>query len=129
MVMATNYEPEQKYEFSAPQNIVISGLSSFMKIFGIICIIGGVLMVLGSFMVAKGLSSDQLQGVFVIILGVLQYRASGAFRAVVTTHGDDIHHLMNALGILKNIYKIQVVLILVVFVLAVVLAVFTAGKA
>ncbi len=66
---------------------------------------------------------------FVIILGVLQYRASVAFRAVVTTQGDDIHHLMNALGILKNIYKIQVVVMLVMFVLAIVLAVLTAGKA
>lgn len=127
--MAADFQSEQKYEFSPPQNTVISSLSSFMKIFGIICIVGGIFLILGSLMIVKGLSPDQLQGVFVLVIGALQYRASAAFRAVVTTQGDDINHLMSALGILKNIYKIQVLVMVAMFVVAIVFALFTAGKA
>ena len=129
MTMSAEFDSQQTYEFSAPQNTVISSLASFMKIFGIICIVGGVLLVLGSLFTAKGLSPDQLQGVFVIIIGALQHRAAKAFRSVATTQGDDIHHLMTALGILRDIYKIQVIVMIAVFLLALVLGVIVAGNA
>jgi hypothetical protein len=127
--MSANLGDEQNYEFSDQQNTVINSLSSFMKIFGIICVAGGVLMILGSLMIVKAVSGDQLQAVFVIILGVLQYQASAAFRSVAKTQGNDIHHLMNALTILKNVYKVQVIVVIAAFVMAIVLALFTAGKA
>ncbi len=127
--MSTDSDSQPTYEFSAPQNTVIGSLASFMKVFGIICIVGGVLLILGSLFTAKGLSPDQLQGVFVVIIGVLQHRAARAFRSVATTQGNDIPHLMTALGILRDIYKIQVIVMIAVFLLAIVLGVIVAGNA
>jgi len=127
--MSTDSDSQPTYEFSAPQNTVIGSLASFMKVFGIICIVGGVLLILGSLFTAKGLSPDQLQGVFVVIIGVLQHRAARAFRSVATTQGNDIPHQMTALGILRDIYKIQVIVMIAVFLLAIVLGVIVAGNA
>jgi hypothetical protein len=52
-----------------------------------------------------------------VVIGLLTYQAGASFQKIVETQGADIHHLMEALGSLRVLYRVQFVLILVAIIL------------
>ena len=54
-----------------------------------------------------------LTGIILMFLGVMLFSASGHFKNVVNTRGDDIAHLMTAIGRLRSAFRVLYVLIAV----------------
>ena len=100
------------YEFTPEQNELIVSLAFNMKIVGIVSLIaGGLLTIAGLILLARGGVSALIQGVLALIIGGLTVQAAGAFRLIVDSQGDDIGHLMSALGALRSLYRLQVILL------------------
>jgi hypothetical protein len=110
---ATPGAGREAYEFSPEQNEVVASLASNMKTVGVVSLIGGgLLVVAGCFLIAKGGGSALIQGAVAVVLGGFTVQAAGAFRQIVDSRGDDIGHLMTALGVLRSLYRLQVILLL-----------------
>jgi hypothetical protein len=109
---ATSGAGRKAYEFSPEQNEVIASLASNMKMVGVVSLICGALFVLAVTLFAKGGVSALLQGIVALVFGVFTVLAAGEFREIVDSREDDIGHLMTALGVLRNLYKLQVILLL-----------------
>jgi hypothetical protein len=110
------------YEFTPDQNQVIGKLSWYMRIFGAVLILGGALRLIGGLTAGQAEGGSWLiDGTLGLILGGLTISAARAFTAIVDTRGQDLHHLMEALGRLKTIYAIQVWLIGIALVLVAIL--------
>ncbi len=125
--MSTDMGPGPGYEFSEKENATIKSLAWFMKLTGIILIVAGVLAALGGIASGENLLAGLLQGAFSIVVGLLQYRASTAFSTVVATHGNDILHLMSALGTLRTLYKLQIIAIAAAVIIGVIAGLMSAS--
>ena len=100
------------YEFTPGQIEVIRSLSWYMQIVGVVSVIsGGILVVAGLVLVAKGGASSLLQGVVALIIGAVTMQAAGAFRNIVDSRENHLRHLMTALSTLRSLYKLQVILL------------------
>ena len=110
------------YEFTEDQDRVISNVASSMRIVAL------VLMVVGSFQMVIALvgfmgSGDAnltrwaLQGGLALVIGGFTMQAGTAFRKIVSAKGNDIGHLMEALSVLRKLYRLQVVLFVIAAVL------------
>lgn len=100
------------YEFTPEQNEVIAGLASNMKVVGIVSVIAGILLVVAGFvLLARGDFSAIFQGILALVFGWFTLQAAAAFRQIVNSQGDDIRHLMTALGVLRSLYLLQVILL------------------
>jgi len=107
------------YEFTREQNEVIASLASNMKIVGVVSVIaGGLLILAGLVLLARGGVSALIQGVLALIIGGFTVQAAGAFRLIVNSQGDDIGHLMTALGALRSLYRLQVFLLCIALCIA-----------
>lgn len=114
------------YEFSLEQNEVIASLATNMNIVGVISILGGILLLgAGVIQLAKGGVAALIQGALALVVGMLTVQAASAFRKIVDTRGDDIGHLMSALGSLRSLYRLQVILLCIA--LALLAVVFCTG--
>ncbi len=118
---------DERYEFSDAQNQVIHDLARKMQGVGIFMIALGVLALAG--FVAGLLAPDlvpSLIWVFIaayfVAVGLWSVRAARELEKVVTTEGEDIPHLMRAMGEIKKLYTLHFWLI-VVYLLLVVLAI------
>jgi hypothetical protein len=109
---ATARAGREGYEFSPEQNEVIASLASNMKMVGVVSLIGGGLLVVCCVLFAKGGASVLIQGALALVLGGFTVQAAGAFRQIVDSRKDDIGHLMTALGTLRSLYRLQVILLL-----------------
>jgi len=115
---------EPGYEFSPEQNEVIAALASSMKFVGVISLLGGALLLV-AVQLTKGGLIKSVQAVLALIIGGLTVHAAGAFRQILDCPGNDIRHLMTALGALRMLYRLQVFLICIA--LGLVLLVLAAG--
>jgi hypothetical protein len=107
------------YEFSREQNEVIASLAFNMKIVGVVSLIAGALLVVGGFvLLAKGGVPAFIQGVLALVIGGFTVQAAAAFRRIVESQGDDIGHLMTALGALRSLYRLQVFLLCIALVVS-----------
>ena len=133
------------YEFDAKQNQTISELAAAMKWVAVPLIIIGVIYVVSTivhlfrafqsfetFLLALMLA---LAAVLYLALGFWTNRSSNSFAEVVSTHGSDIGHLMEALDNLRKKYsllslfvKIYVVLLTIALIVGLVMG-FTSGFA
>ena len=98
---------QPQYEFDETQNRVILGLSQKMKFVSIFLIIVGLLQALGGVFSAlaqsiPGLIEGLTGGIIYILVGIWGTGAANSFRKVVDTEGNDIDHIMGALGDLKK---------------------------
>jgi hypothetical protein len=99
-------------EFTPEQNQVIASLAFNMRIVGVVSLIaGGLLAAAGCALAVKGGWPPLIQGVLALVIGGLTVQAAGAFRRIVDSRGDDIGHLMEALGALRTLYQVQVFLL------------------
>lgn len=95
-----------------------------MRFVGMCLIIGAILAALAgvlNLVQTRSQGAENLiQGIIYLVIGILTYQAGGSFRKVVETHGTDIRYLMDALGSLRVLYRIQfwLVLIAIIFITA-----------
>ncbi len=103
---------ESAYEFSEEQNKVLKSLSNAMRWVGAVMLVVGVLQfVAGLFTMDKGGLATSVQGAIVVIFAVYTYKAAYAFRRIVDSAGQDIAHLMAAICSLRNLYRLQVIIL------------------
>jgi hypothetical protein len=106
--------PGGGYEFTEEQNRVIGSLASSMGwVSAIIVIVGLLQLVVGIAQVSKGGIAAIAQAAVYFVVGWLTHKASKEFREITTSEGNDVGHLMDALGALRVLYRIQVIVILV----------------
>jgi O-antigen ligase len=108
------------YEFTPEQNQTISRLTSAMSFVGILFLILGCLAMFGGVaelvLVGSG-GNSIITGIVYAVLGGYTKQAASSFDTIVSTQGNDIPHLMNALDQLRRLYGVLRVLIIVALVL------------
>jgi len=109
------------YEFTAEQNETFRGLVRNMRRSGIVVAIASVILfayhMVDHFGISLGGTPSEavyyvdltlwclLSGVGIVV-AVLLVRATGAFTAVIHTEGNDVEHLMQGLGRLRDILRL-----------------------
>jgi hypothetical protein len=125
------------YNFSQLEEISIRKVGGRSKTWGIISLIIGALLLLAGLGVMVGVDHPIAKAAGAAILAVaLQPIISGwfymqagqAFDAVVDTHGDDIGHMMNAVGKLTNAVRVEAIVSILAVVLGFALATAFAGS-
>jgi hypothetical protein len=114
-------ETPRGYEFTALENRRFTRLAGAMQIVALLEVVGAA----GSVLLAAPLALDGIEkksalatllpiaAVLVpLLVGFWTYRAGGHLRMIVRTQGDDIRHLMAAVGQLTNLYILQIWLFL-----------------
>jgi hypothetical protein len=124
------------YEFTQPENVVIGRLGSRAKTWGIISIIvGAIMLILGVVVIiaidnaiatAAGavIAAAALQPV---VSGAFYLGAGGAFSNVVNTQGNDIPHMMSAMGKLTNAMRVEAIVAIIAMVAGTVLGIVLSG--
>lgn len=114
------------YEFSPAEDAVISDTAKWVGIFAWFAIVGGLLMALvGLVTIPAGLVNVVIGAVYLVI-GIWFRGAAKSLSLVVTTAGNDVAHLMEALGNLKSAFMAMVILVAVGFALGILVAVLAA---
>jgi hypothetical protein len=133
----------RQYEFNENQNLVIGTLAFLLRVLAVAALLSAaVLLVLGLLSatgawprgnrvdgtlapvgerLARG-AAYLLEGGVAAFLGMLLFQAGGSFRKIVDTQGRDVSHLMAALGKLKQVYAIQVLVMVLGLLLLLMLA-------
>jgi hypothetical protein len=100
-----------QYEFNAHQNSIIKVMAMKMKYVGFFLVFAGCLMGLISIV---AMFMKPLFGLFylclfapLLLIGIWNIRAANSFGFVVTTAGNDIRHLMNAIVSLRKLYTLM----------------------
>jgi hypothetical protein len=88
-----------QYEFTAPQNDTIAGVARWAKALAIIMFVQAGGAVLGG---------NLLGAMIDLCLGILLWGGGTSLGAVVTTQGNDVRHLMQALEKLSTLFGIRV---------------------
>jgi len=102
------------HEFSEQQNNLIISLASYMGATGIILLIVGAIQLLaGAVTIANGGFVALIEGLLSLVIGGFTLKAAGAFRQIVSSTGNDIGYLMSALGTLRDLYRLQVIAVVV----------------
>jgi uncharacterized membrane protein YvbJ len=110
--------PGGGYEFTEEQNRVIGSLASSMGWVSAILVILGLLeLVVGIAKVSRGGIAAIIQAAVLLVIAWLTHKASKEFREITTTQGNDVGHLMDALEALRELYRIQVILIVLAVIL------------
>ena len=109
------------YEFNEYENSIIDKTASRAKLWGIISTTVGALQVVGSCgMVANpSLGTWLPTGIIAIVVGVTFIGAGNSLKAVVTTQGNDLMHLMQAMQKMSSAFIIEIICAIVGFALAV----------
>lgn len=116
------------YEFSLSEDVIIGKVGKRSRAYGIVSLITGALMVAGGFIVAaafpgtlRALGIGFLVAGFVpLISGRFYLEAGAALSSVVTTQGEDIPHMMEALGKLRGAVRIEGISVLLGFIVGLV---------
>jgi len=105
------------YEFSAQENETIQVLATRMKFVGIFNIVIGVLYGASGlvFLLVQPLALLLYLPVvgMLVLVGLWTNSASSSFKMIVQTEGQDIMHLMSALGQMRKLYNLQFWLLVV----------------
>jgi hypothetical protein len=109
------------YEFNPEQGKLIGDLGRSMRIVGLMvlayAIVGIVMMALVAWN-SRMLAID-LNPILGLFIGWWAIAAGRSFGSVATTQGNDIGYLMDALGKLRNIFQLIVILFIVALTIAI----------
>jgi hypothetical protein len=110
-----------QYEFNEYENSVIDKAASRAKLWGIISTTIGALQVLGScgMFASPSLASYLPSGIVSIVVGVTFIGAGNSLKSIVTSQGNDLMHLGQAMQKLSTAFMIQIVCAIIAFVLVV----------
>jgi hypothetical protein len=130
-----------EYEFTGDQNQLLGSLGGKMRLVGLVMLIMGFCTLLMAALIAVGGQSEPklkelppatfwsivgyyaIAGLFYLLLGSWTRNSGGSFQQIVSTRGQDMSRLMEALGSLHKIYTVLYVLCIVAIILFVVLVV------
>ena len=113
--------PPSRFEFGALDNQRFTRLATVMQL---VAIAIAILSAQIAFTTRAGMLADvhgaQLQSLFLklaqvlvpVAVAVWTFRAGSHLRKIVRTTGDDIQHLMRAIGALSRLYSLQFLLLL-----------------
>jgi hypothetical protein len=109
------------YEFNEYENSIIDKTASRAKLWGIISTTIGALQILGScgMFASPTLATYLPAGIVAIVVGVTFIGAGNSLKSVVTTQGNDLMHLMQAMQKMSTAFIIEIICAIVGFVLAV----------
>jgi len=109
-----------EYEFNEEENKAIGGLSHKMKFVSIFLIIVAILSIIEAIIpIANGkaelavLGPDIIGALVALLIGVWGINAARSFQKVVDTEGNDIAHLMAAVGNLNKLVGIAYWLLMI----------------
>lgn len=110
------------YEFNGYENSIIDKAASRAKLWGVISTTIGILQIFGScFMFASPTLGTYLPaGIVAVVVGITFIGCGNSLKAVVSTQGNDIMHLMQAMQKLSTAFIIQIICAIIGFVLAVI---------
>lgn len=116
------------YEFNDYENSVIDKAAGRMKLWGIISTVIGALQFLGScgmFVDAK-YATNLPTGIVAIVVGITFMGAGNSLKSVVTTQGNDLMHMMQALQKMGSAFLIETICTIVGFILMAIVLVLVA---
>lgn len=103
------------YEFNAAENPVLGETAGLARAWGIISVVLGIIASLGSFSPSRGGDPVDavtlVEGIGTIVVGVFFIRTAGSLKSVVTTEGNDIKHMMDAMKSLRTVFLIEMVVL------------------
>lgn len=104
-----------QYEFNETENATIGKTAGRARTWGIIAIIIGAIEVLSgfAFFVSPGLLLNFFTGIVQIVIGVTFLGVGGSLKSVVTTQGNDLEHMMQALNKISTAFMIQIIMAIV----------------
>jgi hypothetical protein len=110
------------YEFNEYENSIIDKTASRAKLWGIISTTIGALQIVGScgMFASPTLATYLPAGIVAIVVGVTFIGAGNSLKSVVTTQGNDLMHLMQAMQKMSTAFIIEIICAIVGFVLAVI---------
>ncbi len=110
------------YEFNPYENSIIDRTARRAKLWGVISTIIGVLQIFGScgMWASPTLATFLPAGIVAMVVGLTFIGTGNSLKAVVTTHGNDLMHLMQAMEKTSTAFLIQIVCSIIAFVLAVI---------
>ncbi len=115
--------PGTQYEFNESENAVFTGLAKAMKLVSTVALSLGALMVVGFFVLLfrhriGHASLSLIQGMVMVVMGIWNRDASGSVEQIVSSTGNDVTHLMQAMDKLKKIFSLTQTLLLATILLA-----------
>jgi hypothetical protein len=120
------------YEFSEAQNLVFKTLSMRMRLFGVVVLLEGLLLLAGAAFLHLKLDQPfalvailALSGVYLIVLGGPKLGVASSFNSILETSRNDIDHLMKALSGLQTAFLINCLIVVLVFVATVYVPLYT----
>jgi hypothetical protein len=124
------------YEFSAAENVVIGRAGARARVWGIIAIIlGGVMLLFAGAAFAIGgkqvlfiAGSVATTALVPLVAGKLYVDAGHALAAVVDTQGHDIAYVMQSMTKLRNAFRLESILGIVAIILGILLAMWAAKE-
>jgi hypothetical protein len=107
-----------EYEFTTYENSVLLTLAGRMKIVGVVSVVFALVQTLAAVVLVRfdggaGLLRSIVLALLSSILGAMLLASAKEFRAIATTEGSDLAHLMTALGRLSQFFLVQAGLIVV----------------
>lgn len=108
------------YEFNDYENSVIDKTADRAKLWGIISIVIGGLQCVSScgMFVSPTMGMNLPTGIVAIVVGVTFLGVGNSLKAVVTTQGNDLMHMMQAMQKMSTAFLIEIICAIVGFVLA-----------
>ena len=109
------------YEFNAEQSKLIGGLGRSMRIVGLVALVWAVVGIISMSILAwtRGVLILDLNPVLALFIGLWALSGGASFVNVASTQGNDISHLMDALGKLRNIFTLVAILIIAAVLIAI----------
>jgi hypothetical protein len=108
------------YEFNDEQGKLIGELGRAMRLVGLVAVVYAVLeiILLGVSAWKTGVIAIDLNPILAIFFGLWAMSGGRSFLELAATQGNDIAHLMSALGKLRNIFKLIAILMVAALVIA-----------
>jgi hypothetical protein len=110
------------YEFNEYENSVIEKAAGRMKLWAIISTVVGAIQLVGScgMFVDPKFATNLPTGIVAIVVGITFVGAGNSLKSVVTTQGNDLMHMMQALQKMGTAFLIQAICAIVSFVLVII---------
>ena len=113
----------EQFEFSAEHDREFLATAYWMAIVGRLAMIAGALQAAGGLLRVVTDSPELggptlLSGAVYLIIGFFANRVAGSFRAIATSRGQDIDHLMIAVVALKRLFRLITVGIFALLIIA-----------
>lgn len=100
-----------QYEFNDYENSIVAKTAGRARLWGIISIVIGALYTLSGFLffLSPGLITNFVTGIIGIVIGVVFLGVGSSLNSVVSSQGNDVEHMMNALNKMSTAFMIQII--------------------